>query len=73
MNRLLDQARTSSDPAASAAAYAQAQALFTPTTPAVFLATTHERMFMNERISGAPTSFAYMGMPWAAHLGGTAK
>lgn len=73
VNRLLDQARTSSDPVASATAYAQAQALFTPTTPAVFLATTHERMFMNERISGAPTSFAYMGMPWAAHLGGTAK
>ncbi|MEU0403491.1 ABC transporter substrate-binding protein [Streptomyces sp. NPDC006197] len=73
VTRLLDQARTSSDPAASAEAYAEAQALFTPTTPAVFLAGTHERMFMNKRISGAPTSFAYMGMPWAAHLGGTAK
>ncbi|MER5308820.1 ABC transporter substrate-binding protein [Streptomyces sp. NPDC002773] len=73
VTRLLDQARTSSDPAASAKAYAEAQALFTPTTPAVFLASTHERMFMNERISGAPTSFAYMGMPWAAYLGGTGK
>ncbi|MFK4069708.1 ABC transporter substrate-binding protein [Streptomyces sp. NPDC029674] len=73
VTRLLDKARTSSDPAASAKAYTEAQALFTPTTPAVFLATTHERMFMNERVSGAPTSFAYMGMPWAAHLGGTDK
>ncbi|WP_455362091.1 ABC transporter substrate-binding protein [Streptomyces sp. SYSU K21746] len=73
VTRLLDQARTSSDPAASAKAYAEAQALFTPTTPAVFLATTHERMYMNKRISGAPTSFAYMGMPWAAYLGGTGK
>ncbi|MGW7349384.1 ABC transporter substrate-binding protein [Streptomyces sp. NPDC054854] len=73
VTRLLDRARTSSDPATSASAYAEAQALFTPTTPAVFLATTHERMFMNKRISGAPTSFAYMGMPWAAHLGGTDK
>ncbi|MFJ6793820.1 ABC transporter substrate-binding protein [Streptomyces sp. NPDC091268] len=73
VTRLLDQARTASDPEASATAYAEAQALFTPTTPAVFLATTHERMFMNKRISGAPASFAYMGMPWAAHLGGTAK
>jgi peptide/nickel transport system substrate-binding protein len=71
VTRLLDRARTSSDPAASATAYAEAQALFTPTTPAVFLATTHERMFMNKRISGAPTSFAYMSMPWAAYLGGT--
>lgn len=73
VTRLLDQARTASSPAASAAAYAKAQALFTPTTPAVFLATPHERMFMNKRISGAPASFAYMGMPWAAHLGGTGK
>ncbi|MGW7319661.1 ABC transporter substrate-binding protein [Streptomyces sp. NPDC054865] len=73
VTRLLDRARTSSDAATSASAYAEAQVLFTPTTPAVFLATTHERMFMNKRISGAPTSFAYMGMPWAAHLGGTDK
>ncbi|MFF8610488.1 ABC transporter substrate-binding protein [Streptomyces sp. NPDC015346] len=73
VTRLLTAARTSADPAASAQAYAEAQALFTPTVPALFLATTHERMFMNKRISGAPTSFAYMGMPWAAHLGGTAK
>ncbi|MFF9340507.1 MULTISPECIES: ABC transporter substrate-binding protein [unclassified Streptomyces] len=73
VTRLLDRARTSSDPAASAEAYAEAQALFTPTTPMVFLASTHERMFMNKRVSGAPSSFAYMGMPWAAHLGGTEK
>ncbi|SMF36292.1 ABC transporter substrate-binding protein [Streptomyces sp. Amel2xC10] len=73
VTRLLDRARTSSDPAASAKAYAEAQALFTPTTPTVFLASTHERMFMNKRISGAPSSFAYMGMPWAAYLGGTEK
>ncbi|MFE0804080.1 ABC transporter substrate-binding protein [Streptomyces sp. NPDC058812] len=73
VTRLLDQARTSSDPAATAKAYAEAQALFTPTTPVVYLATTHERMFMNKRLSGAPTSFAYMSMPWAAHLGGTGK
>ncbi|MFF0567549.1 ABC transporter substrate-binding protein [Streptomyces sp. NPDC004041] len=73
VTRLLDQARTSSDPEASAKAYAEAQALFTPTTPTVFLATTHERMFMNKRISGAPASFAYMNMPWAAYLGGTGE
>ncbi|WP_405009680.1 ABC transporter substrate-binding protein [Kitasatospora sp. NBC_01539] len=73
VTRLLDRARTASDPSASATAYAQAQALFTPTAPAVYLATTHERMFMNKRLSGAPTSFAYMGMPWAAALGGTGK
>ncbi|MEU3463997.1 ABC transporter substrate-binding protein [Streptomyces sp. NPDC006733] len=73
VTRLLAQARTSSDPAASAQAYVAAQALFTPATPVIYLATTHERMFMNQRVSGAPTSFAYLGMPWAAYLGGTGK
>ncbi|MER7111055.1 ABC transporter substrate-binding protein [Streptomyces sp. NPDC000229] len=73
VTRLLQQARTTSDPDAAAKAYTEAQALFTPTVPVIYLATTHERMFMNKRISGAPTSFAYMGMPWAAHLGGTEK
>ncbi|MGW0561504.1 ABC transporter substrate-binding protein [Streptomyces sp. NPDC003016] len=73
VTRLLGRARTSSDPAVSAKAYTEAQALFTPTVPAIYLATTHERMFMNKRISGAPTSFAYMGMPWAARIGGTEK
>jgi peptide/nickel transport system substrate-binding protein len=73
VTRLLDLARTSSDPVASAKAYGEAQALFTPTVPVVYLATTHERMFMNKRLSGAPASFAYMGMPWAAYLGGTDK
>ncbi|MFD5648703.1 ABC transporter substrate-binding protein [Streptomyces sp. NPDC127039] len=73
VTRLLAESRSSSDPVASAKAYAKAQAIFTPTVPAIYLATTLERTFMNERISGAPTSFAYMGMPWAAYLGGTAK
>ncbi|MET9514775.1 ABC transporter substrate-binding protein [Streptomyces sp. NPDC002994] len=73
VTRLLGKARTSSDAAASAKAYTEAQALFTSTVPVVYLASTHERMFMNKRISGVPTSFAYMGMPWAAHIGGTAK
>lgn len=73
VTRLLDKARTASDDEQSAEAYGRAQALFTPTVPVTYLATTHERMFMNKRISGAPSSFAYLGMPWAAHLGGTRK
>lgn len=73
VTRLLGEARGASDPDASAKAYADAQALFTPTVPVVFLAAPHERMFMNNRISGAPASFGYLGMPWAAHLGGTSR
>ncbi|MBT2489753.1 ABC transporter substrate-binding protein [Streptomyces sp. ISL-96] len=73
VTRLLGKARTSSDAEASAKAYTEAQALFTSTVPVVYIASTHERMFMNKRISGVPTSFAYMGMPWAAYIGGTSK
>ncbi|MDP5227030.1 MULTISPECIES: ABC transporter substrate-binding protein [Arthrobacter] len=31
----------------------------------------HNNVWMNNRISGAPASFAYVYYPWAAHLGGT--
>jgi peptide/nickel transport system substrate-binding protein len=73
VTRLLGQARSTSDPVASAQAYIDAQSRFAPTIPVVYLAAPYERMFMNKRISGAPSSFAYMGMPWAAYLGGTTQ
>ncbi|MGW1990276.1 ABC transporter substrate-binding protein [Embleya sp. NPDC001921] len=72
-SRLLGQARTAADPAAAATAFTRAQAAYTPTLPVVYLVAPHERMFMNKRVSGAPSSFAYMNIPWAAHLGGTAS
>ncbi|MCF2533217.1 ABC transporter substrate-binding protein [Yinghuangia soli] len=69
--QLLAKARTAADPVAAAQAYADAMASFTPTLPVVYLVAPYERMYLNKRISGAPASFAYMGMPWAAYLGAT--
>lgn len=70
--RLLTQARTAADAVGAAEAYAKAMAAFSPSLPVVYLVAPYERMFLNKRISGAPASFAYMGMPWAAYLGATA-
>ncbi|MER7395788.1 ABC transporter substrate-binding protein [Streptomyces sp. NPDC000151] len=70
---LLDQAQATMRPAESAALFTRAQALYSKDLPVVPLASPHERMFLNKRLSGAPASFAYLNMPWAAYLGGTGK
>ena len=70
---LLAQAQATMRPKTSAALFTQAQALYSKDLPVVPLASPHERMFLNKRLSGAPASFAYINMPWAAHLGGTGK
>ncbi|MDT7845588.1 ABC transporter substrate-binding protein [Streptomyces justiciae] len=70
---LLTRSQASLDPQASAELFTQAQALYTADLPMVPISAPYERMFMNKRISGAPASFAYINMPWAAMLGGTDK
>ncbi|MET9616469.1 ABC transporter substrate-binding protein [Kitasatospora indigofera] len=70
---LLAQARATLDPNAAADLFTQAQALYAQDLPVVPIANPHERMFLNKRLSGAPASFAYINMPWAAYLGGTGK
>ena len=69
----LAEARSAADPAAAADAFNQAQAVFTKDLPLLPLTAPDERMFLNKRLSGAPVSFAYINMPWAAYLGGTGK
>jgi peptide/nickel transport system substrate-binding protein len=59
--------------AASARAFVRAQALYTKFLPTIPVASPYERLFMNKRISGAPASFAYINLPWAAMIGGTGK
>ncbi|SEK48748.1 ABC transporter substrate-binding protein [Streptacidiphilus jiangxiensis] len=73
VSALLARARSDADPARSAAEYNQAQALFTKDLPILPIAAPDERLFLNDRLSGAPASFAYINMPWAAYLGGTGK
>ncbi|WP_420313172.1 ABC transporter substrate-binding protein [Streptomyces sp. YS-B37] len=73
VNALLTQAQATLDPKASARLFTQAQALYSEDLPMVALAAPYERLFLNKRLSGAPASFAYINMPWAAYLGGTGK
>lgn len=68
---LIDEALTQVDPVRSARLFVEAQARYTPQRLVIPLATPAERLYMNERISGAPASFAYMSMPWAAMIGAT--
>jgi peptide/nickel transport system substrate-binding protein len=66
---LLQQSRRSEDPVAAAEAYVQAQAHFEPDKVVIPIASPYELLFMNKRITGAPASFAYINMPWAAMIG----
>ncbi|MGW7090430.1 ABC transporter substrate-binding protein [Streptomyces sp. NPDC054871] len=70
---LLARAQATLEPKKSARLFNRAQALYTKDLPVVPLVSPYERMFLNKRLSGAPASFAYIHMPWAAHLGGTGK
>ncbi len=68
---LIRQAKTTLDPDASATLFTRAQALYSKDLPILPVVCPYERLFLNKRLSGAPASFAYINMPWAAHLGGT--
>ncbi|MFE6162747.1 ABC transporter substrate-binding protein [Streptomyces sp. NPDC056486] len=70
---LLGQAQASMSPEKSAKLFTQAQKRYSTDLPVVPMASPNERLFLNKRLSGAPSSFAYINMPWAAHLGGTGK
>jgi peptide/nickel transport system substrate-binding protein len=73
VTKALAQAQRTLDPVASAKLFNAAQARYTTGLPAVGLVFPYERLFMNKRISGAPASFAYINLPWAAMIGGTGK
>ncbi|MFG2452625.1 ABC transporter substrate-binding protein [Streptomyces sp. NPDC048512] len=68
---LLARAQAALDPKESAILFTRAQALYSKDLPIVPIAAPYERMFLNKRLSGAPASFAYINMPWAARLGAT--
>ncbi|MFC7304055.1 ABC transporter substrate-binding protein [Streptomyces monticola] len=70
---LLERAKAAESVEENAKLFGQAQALYSDELPIVPLACPYERVFLNKRLSGAPASFAYINMPWAAHLGGTGE
>ncbi|MGW7051645.1 ABC transporter substrate-binding protein [Streptomyces sp. NPDC054887] len=68
---LIRRAKATLDPHRSATLFTRAQALYSKDLPVVPIVCPYERLFLNKRLSGAPASFAYINMPWAARLGGT--
>lgn len=65
----IEAALDATDPKVAARRFVAAQKRFAPARLQVSLATAHERLFMNKRITGAPASFSYITTPWAAYLG----
>lgn len=62
-------AQSTTDPTKSAEHFVKAQAAYAPDDLQISLAVAYELLFMNKRITGAPSSFAYISSPWAASLG----
>jgi len=68
---MLDEARQTFDPTERAGKVVEAQAIYTADTVVVPLVNPYQSLYMSDRISGAPCSFAYMWIPGLAMLGGT--
>lgn len=66
---LLAQARESGDPTTRAQLTVQAQTLMTKQVVWIPIVGINTRLFMNNRITGAPSTFDYLYYPWAADLG----
>lgn len=71
MEKLLEQARQTFDPVERAKLVVQAQEMYTADTVVIPICNPAQVLYMNDRISGAPASFAYMWIPGLAMLGGT--
>jgi len=67
----LDQARTTTDQKQRAEQTAKAGDLIMETLPWIPLAAPNTIVVMDKKVTGAPSSFMYMGGPWAATIGGT--
>jgi peptide/nickel transport system substrate-binding protein len=71
VDSLFAQARAQTDPEARARLAISALNLWVKPVNNIPLYTSPQRLFMNSRITGAPTSFStFLYFPWAAELGG---
>ena len=66
----LDAARAAADPNLRASYVARAGDLIMQQLPWIPLAAPDSLLITNRRLTGAPTSFVYMGGPWANMMGG---
>jgi peptide/nickel transport system substrate-binding protein len=62
-------AQASIDPDETARLFTRAQAIYAPDRLQVTLGLSHQRLFLNRRLTGAIVSIAYISSPWAARLG----
>jgi peptide/nickel transport system substrate-binding protein len=69
MESKIDQARSTFDAAERASLLVEAQATYMENMILIPLLNDHEITFMNDRITGAPTSFAYIFLPSFATIG----
>jgi peptide/nickel transport system substrate-binding protein len=66
---LLTKARSNFDDASRAEQVTQAQALYEPTQVVVPMLSLHELLYMDNKVTGAPASFAYIFQPSLASVG----
>jgi peptide/nickel transport system substrate-binding protein len=66
---LLEQARTTADPQARAKLVAQAGDILMQDLPWIPIVAPKTVLAMSNKVTGAPSSFSYMGAPWATGIG----
>ena len=71
IDALLDEAKATIDDDARAEITVEAEAAIMHELPWVPIADLNVRLYMNERVTGAPASFVYLYYPWGADIGGT--
>ncbi|WP_025156926.1 ABC transporter substrate-binding protein [Leifsonia aquatica] len=69
VNSTLTEAKQTADPSARATLVAKAQERITTDLPWMPIAEEANTLFMNKRLTGAPTAFVQLNFPWAARLG----
>ncbi|AXB42741.1 ABC transporter substrate-binding protein [Amycolatopsis albispora] len=69
VEQLLTEGQQAADPRVSAEKFVAAQKIFAAARLQISLASLHERLYLSNRITGAPASFAYISSAWAASVG----
>lgn len=70
ITKALDSARTTADPNLRAARVARAGDLIAQQVPWIAMAAPDNLVITSRQLTGEPTSFVYMGGPWANMMGG---
>ena len=70
VTKYLGSANTTVDQTQAANDFVKAQAIFAPANLQVTLGEKYASVYLNPKLTGVTTSFAYIGSPWALHLGG---